>query len=151
MIDFSKIECVGCTACVSICPKDVLHMAYNEEGFQYPIDYNSALCIECGLCESVCPVIHTQQEKKGIDIAYIGQNTDEEIRRESASGGMFSAIAISVLNNKGIVYGAAYDQDFEVKHIAIRDERDLWKLRNSKYVQSNLKRKYYTGRYLTIY
>ena len=138
MIDFSKIECVGCTACVSICPKDVLHMAYNEEGFQYPIDYNSALCIECGLCESVCPVIHTQQEKKGIDIAYIGQNTDEEIRRESASGGMFSAIAISVLNNKGIVYGAAYDQDFEVKHIAIRDERDLWKLRNSKYVQSNL-------------
>lgn len=138
MIDLSKIECVGCTACVSICPRDVIHMAYNEEGFQYPVVFNLDSCVECGLCENVCPVIQNSPEKKRVDIAYIGQNTDEEIRRESASGGFFSALAISVLRNKGVVYGVAYDHDFEVRHIAIRDERNLWKLRNSKYVQSNL-------------
>lgn len=138
MIDFSKIECVGCTACASICPKSVIKMKNDKEGFLHPSIDNPEKCIECGLCEKACPVLNNKPEEKREDQAYIVQNTDKQIRKESASGGMFSAIAISVLRNNGIVYGAAYDDNFFVKHIAVKDEKELWRLRNSKYVQSNL-------------
>lgn len=138
MINLSKIDCVGCTACASICNKNVITMQRDEEGFLQPIILNVEGCNNCGLCEKVCPVINNKPEDKRIDRAFIVQNRDEKIRRESASGGMFSAIAISVLKNNGIVYGASYDSNFHVKHIGIENEEELWKLRNSKYVQSDL-------------
>lgn len=138
MIDHSKIDCVGCTACAAICPKNVIQMERDSEGFQVPHIAYPELCIDCGLCEKACPVLNLAPETPNSESAYIVQNRDITVRKESASGGMFSAIALSVLENGGIVYGAAYDASFQVKHIAIDRREDLWKLRNSKYVQSNL-------------
>lgn len=138
MIDHKTIECVGCTACAAICPRNVIRMERDPEGFQVPYIANPELCVDCGLCERACPVLNLAPEKPNDESAYIVQNRDIAVRKESASGGMFSAIAISVLENGGIVYGAAYDDSFQVKHIAIENCEDLWKLRNSKYVQSNL-------------
>lgn len=138
MINVAEIKCVGCTACVSVCPKGVLEMTRDAEGFQYPSIKDEAKCIQCDLCKKVCPVINLNNEEKFEQKGLISQIKNEDIRRESASGGMFSAIALSVLDEDGKVYGAAYDEDFNVCHIGISDKSDLWKLRNSKYVQSNL-------------
>lgn len=138
MLNYSEIKCVGCTACASICPKNIIGINRNKEGFQYPYIENVSACIECGLCEKVCPVLNFKPESKFEQKGLIAQITDEAIRRESASGGMFSAIALSVLAENGVVYGAAYSDNFEVCHIGISNKEDLWKLRNSKYVQSNL-------------
>lgn len=138
MLQISEIKCVGCTACASICPKNIIHMKRDDEGFQYPHIENPDACVECGLCEKACPVLNFRPENKFAQKGLIAQIRDEAIRRESASGGMFSAIALSVLAEDGIVYGAAYCDDFEVCHIGISDKEQLWKLRNSKYVQSNL-------------
>ena len=138
MLNLSEIKCVGCTACVAVCSKKVITMRYNEEGFQYPFVENIDDCIECGLCEKVCPVYNFKQENEFEQKGLIAQILDEDIRRESASGGMFSAIALSVLDEGGVVYGAAYDDNFKVCHIGVCKKEDLWKLRNSKYVQSDL-------------
>lgn len=138
MLNLSEIKCVGCTACATVCPKKVIEIKKNEEGFQYPRIKNNDLCIECDLCEKVCPVLNIKPEQQFEQTGLIAQITDEEIRRESASGGMFSAIALSVLDEDGIVYGAAYNENFEVCHIGVSTKEELWKLRNSKYVQSNL-------------
>ena len=138
MLNFSEIKCVGCTACSSICPKGIIKMERNAEGFHYPYVETTSECVDCGLCEKVCPVLNNQAEDKFEQKGLIAQITDEQIRKESASGGMFSAIALSVLAEQGIVYGAAYNDNFEVCHIGISRKEDLWKLRNSKYVQSNL-------------
>ena len=138
MLNFSEIRCVGCTACSSACPKNIIEIRKNLEGFQYPYLKNNTECINCGICENVCPVLNAKPEMKFDQKALLAQITDEEIRRESASGGMFSAIALSVLDQGGIVYGAAYVENFEVCHIGVSNREELWKLRNSKYVQSNM-------------
>lgn len=139
MIDFSKIQCTGCSACASSCNKDVFVMGKDDAGFPIPLVVNPEKCVECGICESVCPSFNPKTERKNSEeIAIIAQIKDEDIRKESASGGMFSAIALTVLKKGGIVYGAAYDESFKVRHIGIEKSEDLWRLRNSKYVQSDM-------------
>lgn len=131
-----KAKCCGCTACKSICPKDAIEMFEDEEGFLYP-KVNKEKCINCGLCEKVCPVLNANEEKKE-QKAYIFQNCDDKVRRESTSGGAFSAIAEYVLEKNGIVYGAMFDENFKVIHNAVEKKEDLYKFRNSKYVQSEI-------------
>ena len=43
----SKLDCCGCTACASSCPKSAITMVPDEEGFLYPkIDMNVVLNVE---------------------------------------------------------------------------------------------------------
>lgn len=72
---------------------------------------------------------------------YIIQSKDNGLIKKSSSGGMFAEIARYVLSRGGVVFGCAMqraDEGFEVKHIYIENENDLYKLQGSKYVQSNL-------------
>lgn len=131
-----KEHCSGCTACMACCPKEAISMCADEEGFKYPvIDRNQ--CVECEKCVRTCPVTN-KQKKNPVVASYIAINNDKKQRESSASGGLFSVIAHYVLEKKGIVFGAAYDEKLRVKHIAIEHEADLGKLRMSKYVQSDL-------------
>lgn len=132
----NKADCCACTACESICPKYCITMEYDNEGFKYPV-VNIVDCIDCGLCEKVCPIIHTKEIKKE-QHAYIFQHSNDAVRRESTSGGAFTAIAEYVLNRGGVVYGVMFDENFKVKHGSVYDKADLYKFRNSKYVQSDV-------------
>lgn len=131
-----KSQCCGCTACSSICPKKAIEMKQDEEGFLYPV-VDKSKCVNCGLCDKVCPIKNNKKksfEQKG----YILNNKDENIRKDSTSGGAFTPIAKYVLDNGGIVFGAAFDKDFRVIHTYVDNEKDLAKFRGSKYVQSYL-------------
>ncbi|MBE6797079.1 MAG: 4Fe-4S dicluster domain-containing protein [Ruminococcaceae bacterium] len=139
MLKLQSDLCYGCTACVSICPTKCIEMVDSGEGFLIPKLKSEAQCINCDLCNRVCPAVNIKEEKPQPQKGYIVQNTDEKIRKESTSGGAFSAIAAKTIKDGGVVYGAAYDQDYNVVHVCIEDEKDLWKLRNSKYVQSELR------------
>ena len=132
-----KSECTGCTACKSICPNEAIEMKEDEEGFLYP-DVDKEKCINCGLCKKVCPIINIKKEIKKEQSAFIINNKDLKVRKESTSGGAFSAIASYVIKNNGVVYGAAFNNDFEVIHKWIDKEENIKIFRNSKYVQSNL-------------
>lgn len=138
MLELKSELCCGCTACVSACPTQCLQMVDNGEGFLIPSIKENSTCVDCGLCNKVCPVLNRKAEIKQLQTGYIVQNKDDQIRKESTSGGAFSAIAQYVFDLGGIVYGAAYGDNFRVEHIGIEDESQLWRLRNSKYVQSFL-------------
>ncbi|WP_052085626.1 Coenzyme F420 hydrogenase/dehydrogenase, beta subunit C-terminal domain [Clostridium sp. HMP27] len=71
-------------------------------------------------------------------IGYVVQHFDNNIQYESTSGGAFTAIAEFVINNNGVVFGATIDNDNCVRHIMVDKREDLYKLRGSKYVQSDL-------------
>ena len=112
-------------------------MTADELGFLYP-QIDESLCVDCGLCEKVCPVFN-ENEIKSTPKAYAVKNIDENIRMQSSSGGTFTAIAEKILADGGVVFGAAFSDDFKtVHHIAIENSEDLYKLRGSKYVQSRI-------------
>ena len=138
MIEINKKQdCCGCTACAAICPKNAIVMQEDNEGFLYP-SVDKEICIDCGACERICPVIHTSKEVPCEQDAYVVQNKDQSLLRESTAGGAFTAIAKYVLHNKGVVYGVELGCDLTVHHIAVETENDLYRFRNSKYVQSSV-------------
>ena len=136
-----KTKCSGCHACYNSCPSHCISMNKDEEGFLYPaIDQKE--CLNCGLCEKVCPFLDSRKRSEPTE-AWAAKCTDEKLRFESSSGGIFSLLAIKVLNSGGIVFGAAFSADFkEVYHTSVTHCEDLKKLRTSKYVQSAIGESY---------
>ena len=113
-------------------------MERDAEGFLYPkIDGNT--CVNCGRCEKACPILSgVKTGVGGLPKAYAAWNTNEEVRRVSSSGGIFTAIAEWVLEKGGVVFGAALDGARAVRHIAVETKEDLALLRGSKYLQSTI-------------
>lgn len=132
-----KKDCAGCTACTEICPKKCIQMKPDEEGFLYPVvDKNR--CVECNACNMVCPIQNPITEEEKPQKAYLVQHCDEKVRLDSSAGGAFTAIASVVLQRGGVVFGAAYDENFHVQHTYVEAVNELKRFRNSKYVQSDL-------------
>lgn len=129
-------RCTGCGACASGCPRDAIAMERDKEGFSYPV-IEPDTCIRCGHCTAICPILH-EREPKPLPAAFAAWNQDDSIRRDSTSGGAFTALADYVLEGGGIVYGAAFDGRQHLRHVACFRKEDLWRLRGAKYVQSDL-------------
>lgn len=131
-------NCTGCSACLFCCPQDAIAMVEDGEGFLYPrIDPKK--CDSCGLCIKICPVQAAATVKSnGIPIVYASWTRDRELLRQSTSGGVFSEIARDVLEEGGVVFGAAYDKTMAVRHMAVETWDNLQALRGSKYVQSDV-------------
>lgn len=137
----NKKECCGCTSCMSVCPRHCIEMKDDEEGFKYPV-VDTAECVNCHLCEMYCPIQNVKKPDSSVTTAYAARVKDAEIRMSSSSGGIFSAIALFILNQNGVVYGAAFDDDYNVVHCRIDSKNDLYRLRGSKYVQSDMGHSY---------
>lgn len=135
MIDIkSKKDCCGCHACASVCAHRAIAMQADAEGFLYPVVDKDA-CADCGLCEKVCPVIN-HNEAHGPLKVYAAINKDEEVRKQSSSGGIFTLLAESVVREGGVVFGAKFDADWNVVHGWTDSIDGIAAFRGSKYVQS---------------
>ena len=132
----NKKDCCGCSACVQKCPKQCISLKEDEEGFLYPV-VDKETCIDCGLCEKVCPILHQGAEQKPLKV-YAAKNQNEEIRLQSSSGGVFTLLAEEVIKEGGVVFGARFDEKWEVKHDFTETMEDLAVFRGSKYVQSRI-------------
>lgn len=136
MIDkVGEKNCCICGNCVQRCPKEAISLTKNFNTFNYPeINYN--LCNGCNRCETVCPTLNELNQQQCLG-AYMAKNINLTERKLSSSGGMFSVFANYIIENNGLVCGAAFD-GLKVKHIIVDNKADLYKLRGSKYVQSDL-------------
>ena len=130
-----KSLCAGCSACANICPKKCIEMVADERGFLYP-SVKKSECVQCGLCNKICPFLNPKEVKDDKN-AYAAYYKDESVRGVSSSGGLFGCLAKEILNENGVVFGAAFADDFKsIKHIGIERKEDLPKLYGSKYLQS---------------
>ncbi len=131
-----KVDCCGCSSCTQACPKKCLSMKEDEEGFLYPIK-DSEACIDCGLCEDVCPLKSHSWEPQCGDV-YAAMNLDEQERMASSSGGVFIKLAKDVIRQNGVVFGAVFDGNYEVRHVAVSSAEQLAPMLGSKYLQSRI-------------
>ncbi len=132
-----KEDCAGCYSCKNICPKGCIEMESDREGFSYPkVDRDK--CIDCNLCEKVCPVLNNMNNEMIESSAYACKNNNEKTRKTSSSGGVFTLLCENIISKNGIVFGAAFDRDFDVKHMYAETLESCEKFKESKYVQSEI-------------
>lgn len=132
----SKSQCCGCTACVSVCPKQCIRMVEDKEGFLYP-QIDTTDCVDCGLCEKVCPVLYPVQAKERPAV-FAAVNNNSEVRMHSSSGGIFTLLAEQTIQKGGVVFGACFDKEWNVVHRYTETLGGLSVFRGSKYVQSDM-------------
>ncbi len=132
-----KKSCTGCGACSHSCPKNCIDLKENNEGFLYPV-IDSDICVECGKCKKVCPINNLPE--KNLSKFYMGWNRDDKTTMKSSSGGVFSALAKTIFDMNGVVFGASqkYNPNY-VYHTVVKSYDELDKIRLSKYNQSDLK------------
>lgn len=135
-----KKNCCGCSACVQRCPKQCVRLEEDAEGFMYP-NVDAEICIKCGLCEKVCPILN-QADKLPVQDVLAVKNPNEEERMNSSSGGVFLPLAREVINKGGVVFGAVYDEHWEVHHVYAEKIEDVYPMMGSKYLQSRIENTY---------
>lgn len=135
-----KHQCCGCSACVQVCSKQCIDMQEDGEGFCYPV-VNTDLCVHCGLCEKVCPCLNDAKEHVPLKVL-AAFNAQNGVRLQSSSGGVFSMLAESAIKDGGVVFGARFDTDWNVRHDYTESMEGLAAFRGSKYVQSLMDNSY---------
>ena len=137
-----KINCCGCGACVQKCPVQCITLNYDEEGFGYP-KVDEKKCINCNQCEKVCPLYRKQEDnqKGNSPSCFIAFNRDEDILKDSSSGGVFWLLVQNVIGCEGVVYGAVAE-GFNVFHKRASTINECALFRKSKYLQSDTKETY---------
>lgn len=129
-----KSDCCGCSACVSICPQQCIHIKEDNEGFFYPeVDKNQ--CINCNLCQRSCPILNQSEKRLPLNV-YAAKHKDEQIRLASSSGGIFTLLAERIIDEDGVVFGARFNNNWNVIHDYTETKKGLTAFRGSKYVQS---------------
>lgn len=145
MIQVTDIHnCCGCSACVQSCPRQCIAFDEDKQGFRYPL-VNKDLCIDCGLCEKVCPCLNQGESRKPLKV-YAAINPNDEIHMKSSSGGIFTMLAETIIDEGGVVFGARFDENWEVMHDYSETKEGLEAFRGSKYVQSNIGQTYILAR-----
>ncbi len=128
--------CVTCRACMAACPKQCISFADEYESFLYPVIDNDK-CVQCGLCEKVCPANQEMSRNLPREL-WAAKSKDNAIKKMSSSGGIFYVIADAFIRGGGVVVGAAFDEQFRVKHVVAETTEQLVALCGSKYVQSDV-------------
>lgn len=137
----NKNDCCGCGSCYQSCTHNAINMVDEGYGFKFP-HVNNNVCVNCGVCVKSCPL--QKIEKNNPLLCYASTNKDEKIRLKSSSGGLFyefSKYIIEKLN--GVVFGAKFDENFNVVMDYTTTMMGVNDFMRSKYVQADTNKTFY--------
>lgn len=136
----NKENCCGCSACASICPKQCISMVEDNEGFIYP-KADKGTCVNCGLCEEVCNELQPYGEREPLCVL-AAINKNGKVRMKSSSGGIFYLLAEKTIEEGGVVFGARFDENWQVVIDYAEDMKGVEAFMGSKYVQARIANAY---------
>ena len=129
-----KNKCCGCSSCKQACPKQCITMVHDVDGILYP-RIDTTKCINCKVCVKACSVLN-KKESRFPYYTIAAFNKNNNIRKESSSGGIFTLVAEKIINEGGVVFGARFNNNWDVIHDYTDNIENLQWFRGSKYVQS---------------
>lgn len=131
-------ECCGCKMCGDLCPTGAIRFVTDHEGFWYP-QVDNEKCVSCGLCVKKCPVLNeTVNPNAFTPDVYCAWIQDDATRVKSTSGGVYSALALRMLDDGGSIAGCVFSDDWKsAKHVIGNTRDDLEKIFRTKYFQSD--------------
>ena len=151
--------CTGCGTCVALCPVSAIEIIKNEYKGIYIPKLDRHKCNQCGICYKVCPGASVDYRELNIEIfgkepydksignylnCYTAHATDCDIRYNSSSGGLVTAVLIYALE-QGIIDGALVtrmkkDKPLEPEPFIARTKDEIIEASGSKYcpVAANL-------------
>ncbi len=130
-------KCCGCRTCELACSTKAISIVKNRLAFEMPL-VDTEKCIDCGKCVKVCPVLN----KKKVDhrehlLCGAAYALDKDAKFKGSSGGLFGLLAKDVLEDGGIVFGAAFDEKHQLLTTKAETEEELEPLYKSKYLLCN--------------
>lgn len=137
MIDIKN--CYGCGVCAIVCPKQIITIALNDNGFYEPTITDSNRCTNCDLCLDVCAFHHQNSTlDQQFDIrSYAAWSKDANTRHKCSSGGVGFEIGKSFIESGYKVCAVKYNAAKEyAEHYIATTVEELIPSIGSKYIQS---------------
>ena len=130
--------CYGCGVCAIVCPKQIINLELNENGFYKPVVKNTSRCIDCGLCTKVCSFDNRELASKPSEFqTYAAWTNDDDTRLKSSSGGVAFEIAKYFMSKGYKFCGVRYNAKKKIAEHYIADCVELCTASfGSKYIQS---------------
>lgn len=116
-------KCAGCFACYNACSFNAIDMKISDEGFYIKVN-------------------EIRSKNISSPESFAAWSKDDDTRISSSSGGVFTELALNIIEKGGVVFGAAWNSDFLVEHICVEFVEELPLLKGSKYIQSNIDNSY---------
>lgn len=131
-------NCYGCGVCSAACPKKIINIRLNKDGFYKPWIEDKKGCIECGICLDVCSFNHTEPAIKDRPIkSWAAWSNDERVRRKCSSGGIGFEIGKQLIEHGYKAVGCRYDVEKQrAEHFIATTVEEFIQSIGSKYIQS---------------
>lgn len=132
-------NCFGCGVCAAACPKDIISIRLNREGFYIPYIANIDACIDCGICVSVCSFANEGLAVESAEPlhSYAAWSKDPDTRQQCSSGGIGFEIGRTLIADGYKVCGVRYNAEKGIaEHYISSSEEELRQTIGSKYIQS---------------
>ena len=134
-IQLPTTACTGCSACMNTCSVGAITMVEQTDGFLYP-RIDDEKCIKCGQCMKACHALGFEGFRQPSQ-CYAAQIKDKDVLKASTSGGLFHALAESILSEGGAVYACNYDDDYNAFIQRFDAVEQIAPVHGSKYVWSD--------------
>lgn len=149
--------CYGCGVCSVSCPKEIITIKLDCNGFYKPFIKSNDTCVQCGICLDVCAFNHKNISQDNYPLkCWAAWSNDDRIRRKCSSGGIGFEIGKQLIEKGYKVVGCRYDiKEQRAEHYIATTVEELVQSIGSKYIQSyteeafkKIKRK--DGKYLIV-
>lgn len=131
-------DCYGCGVCDVVCPKNIIEIKLNKDGFYEPRITDAANCIDCGMCMKVCSFNNDGVSLKDQTIhSYAAWSKDSAVRQRCSSGGVGYELGKHLIGEGYKVCAVKYDAEKnQAEHYVATTVEELLPSIGSKYIQS---------------
>jgi len=139
MNNISNIHnCYGCGVCSSVCPRKIISIELNRDGFYEPRITDEDKCTQCGMCMEVCAFSHQELATPNRPIkSWAAWSEDSDVRKKCSSGGVGFEIGKQLIEKGYKAVGCRYDiKEQRAEHYIATTVEEFVQSIGSKYIQS---------------